>query len=287
MTAASTCRTVAISTAAFDGYPIDVVASEIVSLGANYVEPAYIRGYTAFDETSFSKSAGTSLRTTLEAWGLAARTLSAHVDASADGASDLIVRRMRFAGELGAQIVIVNAGPSSRQDGLLRNIDVVLRSSDAAGVTLALENPGHGDKDLLGRPEEALAFFNRFDRSKVALNLDIGNIYTYAKGRPDVLDVVQACAYCCASFHFKTVHEEGPDWEFASLDRGVLDYTTILGLIADVTQSIPCTIELPLRLSRPGQGSPVRAPDPIPLSEIRLALQRSYAFVRTGLARVL
>ncbi len=43
--------TPAVSTAAFDGHPLEVALDELTLLGVAAVEPAYIKGYVDFDET--------------------------------------------------------------------------------------------------------------------------------------------------------------------------------------------------------------------------------------------
>ena len=51
-------RIISISAAPYDGYEFPALLDSIASCGAQYVEPAFIVGYTeSFDESSFNLSA--------------------------------------------------------------------------------------------------------------------------------------------------------------------------------------------------------------------------------------
>ncbi len=127
--------TPAISTAAYDGHPLEVALDEIASLGLRSVEPAYIRGYTEFDESSFSSRSAHRLSRSLSERGLMVQGVSAHMDLSSDEAGDMLARRIAFAGVLGARTLITNAGPASKRAGILRHLATALpkaaRASDS------------------------------------------------------------------------------------------------------------------------------------------------------------
>lgn len=262
----------AISTAAFDGHPMEAALDGIAALGVGLVEPAYIRGYTEFDEGSFSESAAGRLRLALAERGLRARGVSAHMDLSGPDAPGMLARRIGFAGALGAGILITNAGPAEGRAAILACLDGALPALEAAGVVLALENPGHGAGDLIGQGEDGAALVAALGSPHVRLNVDVGNLLTYAGG---VEPGLSAALPQAAHAHLKDVAEDGPDWRFVPLGEGMVDWRAAAGVMARLAPGLPVAVELPLRLRRPGRGDPVRAREPLPIPAIRDALRRS------------
>lgn len=266
----------AVSTVLFDGYSIETAIEEIAASGARAVEPAFITGYVAFGEGDFEEAASARLARRIHAAGLRAPSVSAHIDLSSTGASEKLRRRLRFAAELGSTFLITNAGPALRQEAIRATIDAALADCEKLGVSLALENPGHGSGDLIGCAQEGAAFVRSIDCPFVRLNYDAGNVYTYSNGRkrPEH-DVINAAGEI-AHLHVKDVRAVESNWEFCAVGEGDIDYKACL---AQLPRDIPFALELPLRLQRPGRGDPVRAQTPLDLPLLRAALRRSLDFV--------
>jgi sugar phosphate isomerase/epimerase len=264
--------TPAVSTAAFDGHPMEVALDEMAALEVDAVEPAFIKGYVDFDETVFSDASAARLSGLLVDRRLSVWGVSAHMDLSAPEAGAMLARRIAFAGALGAQFIITNAGPARQRDAILRRLDEALPRLDATGVTLALENPGHGTGDLIGRGEEGAALIQALGAPRIRLNLDVGNLLTYAAGLEPGLSAALPFA---AHAHLKDIAVVGPDWHFVPLGEGLVDWTTVAQKLRERSPTFPLAIELPLRLRRPQRSDPIRAPDPLPLTSIREAIRRS------------
>ena len=266
--------TPAVSTAAFDGYPLDVAFDELAKMDVVQVEPAFIRGYTDFDEATFTEAAARRLGHALADRGLCVQGVSAHMDLAAQEADAMLARRIEFAQALGARILITNAGPASGRSAILQRIEAAIPALQAADITLALENPGHGRGDLIGRGDEGAALVALLDVRCVRLNVDVGNLLTYAGS---VEPGLSAALPFAAHAHLKEVADDGPDWRFAPLGDGLLNWGAVAGTIRHLAPGLPVALELPLRLRRPSRGDPVRSEAPIPLPVIRDALQRSLA----------
>jgi sugar phosphate isomerase/epimerase len=263
----------AVSTAAFDGHPMERALDEIAALGVP-VEPAFIKGYTEFDETTFAEPGAARLARALTARGLRAQAVSAHMDLSAEGADAMLARRIAFAGLIGAPILVTNAGPAAGRTAILRRLDDALPLLEGAGVVLALENPGHGKGDLIGRGEEGAALVAALGSPLVRLNLDVGNLLTYAGGvEPGLSAALPAAAHA----HLKDIAEDGLDWRFVPLGEGSVDWRAVAGAMTRLAPGLPVAIELPLRLRRPRRADPLRAANPLPIAAIRDALARSLA----------
>ena len=276
---------ISVSTVAFDGYPLPVALSAIAKCGARHAELAYIQGYGDFDETAFSASAAGVARAELALAGLSSFAVSAHIDLGAGGALERLRRRLEFAGAIGARFLITNAGTTAAKDDVMRTVEAVLPFCLAAGLVLALENPGHGTGALFGRAAEGVALVQAFASPALGLNYDAGNILTYSHGkcRPEN-DLASALPFV-AHVHLKDFKPRGADWVFTPLGDGQLDLAALAPSLRQA--SLPIGIELPLRLRRPGRGDPVRAPTPESLAGIEQALATSLArlhHARTGMA---
>nr|WP_255453747.1 TIM barrel protein [Paracoccus sp. S-4012] len=249
----------------------------MAALGMTGVEPAFIRGYVDFDERDLGVEDAAALRRRLAAHGLTAPAVSAHFDLSHPDAPAMLARRIGFTAGLGAAILITNAGPAADECAILRVIEGALPELEAAGVTLALENPGHGTGDLIGNGRVGAALMARINHPGVGLNYDAGNVFTYSGGgtRPDD-DLPHALRHV-VHLHLKDIADDGAGaWRFCPLGEGLIDWTAVARALA-ARPAPPCGLELPLRLRRPGRGDPVRAPDPAPLETIRAGLAASRA----------
>ncbi|HEV7254021.1 MAG TPA: sugar phosphate isomerase/epimerase family protein [Mesorhizobium sp.] len=269
-------RTVSVSTALFDGYPLEQGIGEIARAGGKWVEPAFIRGYVDFDETAFSPEKGQALRRLIEGEGVGALAVSAHMDLALPDAVEMLTRRIEFVQSLGAKILITNAGQQKFRALIAAAIEEVLPLCEEAGVTLALENPGHGSGDLISNGVDGAALVEALGSERVRLNYDAGNIFTYSHEAKRPESDLEAALPFVAHLHLKDVASDGPDWRFTALGQGAIDYPA---LWQKLPKNLPVGIELPLRLERPGRADPRRKPAPLPLDVLRAALRRSLDFV--------
>ncbi|WP_245293145.1 sugar phosphate isomerase/epimerase family protein [Mongoliimonas terrestris] len=274
-----TSRPFPVSTALFDGHPMALAIDEIARAGATHVEPAFIHGYVDFDETAFADPAADTLARRVCDAGLAVAGVSAHIDLGEPDAGALLARRIRFASRLGARVLITNGGRTDRQGAVLATIADALPALQAAGVVLALENPGHGSGALIGCGRDGAALVAEIGDPLVRMNLDVGNAVTYAGGRLDLAADVTAALPAIAHVHLKDVATAGPDYVFTALGDGDVGYGRLWPLLQTLPSHVPFALELPLRLDRPGRADPVRRARALPIDAIRAALALSLARV--------
>jgi sugar phosphate isomerase/epimerase len=270
-------RIVSISTALFDGYPMETAINEIAASGARHVEPAFIKGYVEFDETAFSAANATMLRKHVRGSGLGVGAVSAHIDLSLPEAAEMLGRRIDFASAIDAPFLITNAGSTLGRDAILKTIESVLPQLEHSGVRLALENPGHGTGDLIGNARSGADLIKEIGSLQVCLNYDAGNVFTYSKERLQPADDLAGVLDAVGHIHLKDVKGTAEGWSFCAIGDGLVEYDALWALLPD---DMPVSIELPLRLERPDRADPRRRALPLDLVEIRSALHRSLAAVR-------
>lgn len=270
-------RIVSISTALFDGYGMDLAIDEIARSGAAFVEPAYIRGYVDFGEDDFAAAPAIRLRRRIADAGLSIHAVSAHMDLSLPDARSMLARRIAFAENLGAKVLITNAGPTDHAEAVRTVIDGSLRLLEAWGGMLAIENPGHGAGDLVGSARQGKTLIDAVASPHLRLNHDAGNVFTYSREALQPAEDFTSAAQAIGHAHLKDVRRSHDGWEFCALGAGNVDLAAYL---AAIPHDLPLSVELPLRLSRPGYGDPVRNMDPRALGDLRAALAQSLDFVR-------
>lgn len=269
-------RIVSVSTVLFDGYPMERALEEIARSGAKYAEPAFIRGYVDFSEDDFSDSAARGLGRVAKDLDLSVHAISAHMDLSLKDAATMLRRRVDFAEALGAKVLITNAGPAMRVESIRATIVALLPRLERWGGVLAIENPGHGSGDLVGTAGEGKSLIDVIGSPHVRLNHDAGNVFTYSGERLQPADDYMSARDAIAHAHLKDILSLESGWSFCPLGSGDVD---IVGYLDAIPVDLPLSLELPLRLTRPGRNDPQRSEQPLSIDDLNAALVKSLAFV--------
>jgi sugar phosphate isomerase/epimerase len=270
-------RPVSVSTVVYDGYPMDVAIADLAALGVHRLEPAYIKGYLEFDETAFSPAAAMRLRRILADNGAIAQAVSAHIDLGLPGSGDALHRRITFCRAIGCGTMITNSSLLAHRNAMLVTLETALPALEAADIVLALENPGHGQGNLLPDATAFAGLLGRFQSPHIRANYDIGNAFTYNEEKLELTANLVAALSWAAHLHAKDVRSDCDGWRFTALGDGSLDYRSLLQLLDQQAPALPLGIELPLRLDRTGRRDPQRRQEPLPLPAIRTAITRSLA----------
>lgn len=272
-------RIISVSTAVFDGYGFDAAIDGIAACGAGWIEPAYIGGYVDFGEADLTEAAAEALSRRIRAGGLRVNAVSAHMDlgSARPSTDEMLARRVRFAAALGARFLITNAGLAAQKDAVHRRIEAILPICHAAGVVLAVENPGHGAGALVGHAADGDMLVRHFDDPRLRMNYDAGNAYSYSGAdlQPGA-DIARADMASIGHLHIKDLRAKGRDWEFCAAGAGEVDYAALWPLIP---ADLPLSLELPLRLRRPLRGDPVRQSGIAPEAVVRESVRRSLEFI--------
>ena len=274
-----------ISTAAYDGYDLDVVFREIAKTGVDLVEIAFIEGYTdPFTEDYFNDENAAKISALLVAYGLKCISFSSHVDLSREGIVDIFKKRMTFARQLGAQYIISNAAPLPNKDQFMQNIAQLGQTAAFLDIIIALENPGDGNPNVIDSAEPAARTIEEIGLESVKINYDFGNLLSHCFGKLKPEQDYKHVLSQTAHFHIKDVAEDDSGWYFTEIGKGIIDYQTIIRELTAVSDSVPLSLEIPLRVTRAPDASPRRATQPVDLEEIRRVITGSVNFVKQALS---
>jgi len=271
-----------ISTAAYDGYDLAVAFKEIAQTGVDLVEVAFIEGYTdPFTEDYFNDANAAKISALLAGFGLTCLSFSSHVDLSQEGIVDIFKNRMAFARGLGARYIISNAAPLPDKDQFLANIAELGKTAAALDLIIGLENPGDGNPNVIDSAEPAARTIEEIGLASVTINYDFGNLLSHCFSRLKPEQDYKHVLHQAGHFHIKDVaFDETTGWYFTEIGKGAIDYETILKDLTAFSDSVPLSLEIPLRVSRAPDASPRRASQPVALEEIRRVMTGSVNFVK-------
>lgn len=265
---------------------MEFAIEDLAEHGVRWIEPAFIHGYIDFDEEAFSDASASRMLKTFEASNVAALAVSAHFDLGGEEAEPMLRRRITFAAGIGATYLITNAWSHQRSETGLATVARVLPMLEEHAVVLALENPGHGNDNVLGDIADAAATIERLGSPLVRLNYDVANVFTYSREAVQPLDELPGVLPLVAHLHAKDVLAEPSGWRFTALGQGSTRMAEIVATLDALSPDLPVAIELPLRLERLGRGDPVRSAEPVPLEQIRCAVTQSMRLLTGSQATV-
>ena len=273
-----TDRVISISAAPYDGYEFPAMLESMAACGVDYVEPAFIVGYTEpFDEGSFTDAQARRHLSWLEASGLRCHAFSSHIDLGRDDAVAVFTRRMAFAHALGAKVINTNAALRARTGAFLANVEVLARRAEAMDLVIGLENPGNGEDNLINSAADGIGLIAQLGTPWVRLNYDPGNTASHRPGEVDaVADAIMALP-ACAHLHVKDVVRDASGWSFVPPGQGEIDYDAIMDAVTN-RAGLSLAVELPLRLRRAPGAQPVRSREKVALAVVEANVRACLAF---------
>jgi sugar phosphate isomerase/epimerase len=274
-----------ISTAAYDGHSLPTALEEISGLGIRLVELAFIEGYTdPFTEDFFSGENADMITSLLEKNHLRCLSFSAHMDLSRASAVSIFKRRMEFAKRVGATYVISNAGPRHGRNDFMKNMETLAAFAANLKMIIALENPGDGKDNIIDSASACAEVIDAIGSDSVRVNYDFGNLISHIFGKVRPEEDYRLAMARTAHYHIKDVAPDDSGWHFTEIGKGAIDYGKILREIAAEASLTPLSLEIPLRISRSGDGSPRRAASRVDLMKIREVMAGSLRFIEASLS---
>ena len=274
-----------ISTAAYDGYDLATAFKEISRAGVDLVEIAFIEGYTdPFTEDYFNDDNAVKIIKLLAEHNLRCLSFSSHVDLSRDGIVEVFKNRMTFAKKLGSKYIVSNAAPLQNKIQFMQNIKELGQTAAGLKMVIVLENPGDGKANVMDSGEPAANLIEEIGQENVKINYDFGNLlsHCFEKIRPE--EDYKFVRDCTVHYHIKDVASDDCGWYFTEIGKGTIDYQKILKELAALSEPVPISLEIPLRIKRAPDASPRRASQPVDLAEIRRVMTGSVNFVKQVLS---
>lgn len=272
-------NTVAVSTAAYDGYDFDDIFASLANLGVHWIEPAFIEGYISFRDEDLSLSYAQALRKKMEHHDLHCKTFSGHLDLGAADAVPRFIRRMDFATALGAEYVISNTTFLETEEAFLKNIIPIAAHAKKSGLRLGMENTGFQKRTLLSCARDIIPLLEKISDPVIGVNYDTANVTTHYCGTVSPADELGTAVHLLSSLHLKdTLRLPGGNYQMCALGTGDVGNREVLDILKEKEISIPIIVELPLRL-RWIDKQPIRTKERLPLDQIEQAVERSLNWI--------
>ena len=142
----------AVNTLVFHGRKFEEAFFMAAELGFKYVEPACIKNYypDIIDDSFFSEENARNFLALTTDTGLKVKSVGVHFNMGDNlKDADEMKKRLDFAKEMGAEIVITNGAVKQNEKGFFDCIEKVTPVLEDYGLVMALENPGCGAPDSL------------------------------------------------------------------------------------------------------------------------------------------
>lgn len=211
--------------------------------GFHTIELASIDGISeqiAVDQISAGYAA--SILRELERRDLRCTALSAHCDMTEDGQFARLLKKIEFAGQIGARLVNTRCGPQPRYSVFRDHVRRAAELADRYGLRLGLESYG----DIVGPASTCGEVFRDLNLPNVQYTYDPGNTYRYCRGEIRLEEDLQHAAVPVAYLHMKdgSIHD-GCIWN-EPIGQGVFPYPQMLDALAQQRTVLPCALEMPM-----------------------------------------
>jgi sugar phosphate isomerase/epimerase len=153
---------------------------------------------------------------------------------------------MDFAKGIGAGMILTNASHESREQAFFRNIETLAAHAEDLDLTIALENPGDGQDQLLGTGIDGVAVLEKLGSDRIKLNYDFSNVFTYSQTTKRPEQELESVLPYVRHLHLKNVKPSAGGWAVCGLDEGAIDYQRLFRQCPALS-NIPMSLELPLR----------------------------------------
>lgn len=244
---------IAVNLLVFNQIPLSQALDAVRDAGCSVVELAYTAGYATFDEhQAFTDKAADRIVEALHQRDLTCRSVAAHIDLGEEHALEYFTRRLKFAHRVGASIVISNTSSVDKRDAFRKHIVELSRAAASLDLTIALENPGDGEGNLLESGVGGARLIDDLSLSNVRLNYDYSNAISYA-GMD--LAVHEDCARAVprsVNLHLKDLKrdETAGVWNFCAIGEGDHDYAVLFREVKRQDHPPYLSLELPLHMRR-------------------------------------
>jgi len=212
----------------------------------------------------------------LDSKGMSCYAVAGHVDPTYDDQCDMLVRKLEFAGRIGAKIVNTNAGSTGRVDEFWRNLKKLIPVAEKWNVIIGFESHG----DIVHTAQESVAIFKKINHPLVRFNYDTGNTYFYCNGSIRIEEDIKYGAEFMTYLHLKDISFGNNKVEYVPIGDGDINFPKIFEWLKSLGREIPCSFEIPVHVKGvPGNIRPTGVA--LSRADIQAAVSRSITYVNS------
>lgn len=257
------------------GYPLEEALALLADIGVRHVELSSIAGMCEHVVPGrMDADYAEWVLALLARYGMTCTAVAGHVDLTEEDQLEDFLKKIEFAGRIGANYINTNTGPRSRIQVFQENLKRVVAQAENWNVTVCLESHG----DIVRTARESAAWLSQLRHPLIRMNYDTGNTYFYEKGQIDVAEDLPWGEDVIAYMHLKDVRIRGNTVRYTPLGDGDLNFSGIFQKLAETGRRIPASLEIPVfvagTLHEIGPQNP-----PLSKEEIAQAIRKSCRFL--------
>ena len=268
----------------YRGYDVTTVFESLSRLGVKYVDLDFIKppatftgsGYLAHVSEEDLPRTG-EFRRKLSDHGLKAVTFSGHMYLNTPQETELFLKKMRFASEIGASVISTNQGPRAKADDFYRQMESIVAEAEKLNITVGLETAM--PRDVVEKGTDAKGVTERIGSPHVGITYDTGNIFYSQRGEIDYLEDFAACLPYLSNLHFKDACLEDGELRYCAVGTGKVDFAGICRLMREKDINLPVTIEIPYFFRSRNWSKIETLEEKLPVEGVEEIIRTSMSFI--------
>ena len=208
--------------------------------------------------------------------GLKCYAFSGHVDLTDEGQFQDFLKKIEFAGRIGARIINTNSGPLEKTDVFYKNMRKIIETAEKWDVIIGLESHG----DIVSTAKDSIQVFEYFHHPLVRLNYDTGNVLFYSAGKVKVEEDIKYGFEYLSYLHLKDIRIQGNQVAYVPIGAGDVHFPEVFETLKTLGREIPYGYEIPVHVK--GVLGDIRPTGtPMPEAEILAAVRESVQYTET------
>ena len=266
---------VSLGTNLCKGYSLDQALDIVKSCGFTYAELSSIVNMCEhIDPKEITPEYASQVKVLLDEKGLKCYAVSGHVDLTDDEQFHDFLKKIEFAGRIGASIINTNSGPRKNLDIFYRNMRTVIAAAEKWNVVIGLESHG----DIVDTAQNSMDVFRYFHHPLVRLNYDTGNVLFYNPTGVKIEEDIKYGFEYLAHLHLKDISIRGNQVAYMPIGAGDVNFPAVFQTLQSLGRTLPCGYEIPVHVRGVlGMIKPVNTP--MPVEAIRQAVRQSVDYV--------
>jgi sugar phosphate isomerase/epimerase len=261
------------------GYPLDEALDLVRESGFDYAELSSIVNMCEHIDPKFiTPEYADEVKRLLDSKGIKCYAVSGHVDLTIDEQFHDFLKKIEFAGRIGAKIINTNSGPKERLDVFKRNMPKIIAQAEKWNVVIGLESHG----DIIHTAQESAPIFREYSHPLVRLNYDTGNTLFYCNGNIKIEEDIKYGLEYLHYIHLKDIVISGGHVQYCPIGDGDVDFPAVFEILKELERKIPCGLEIPVHV-RGVLGAIKAEGTPMPKDSILEAVRRSVAYMEATL----
>lgn len=240
------------------GYTLEEALELVKESGFEYAELSSIVNMCEhINPKDLNAEYAEKIKELLDKVGMKCHAVSGHVDLTIDEQFKDFLKKIEFAGRIGAKIINTNSGPIERLPIFHKNMVKIIEQAEKWNVVIGLESHG----DIVNTAKESIHIFKEFKHPLVRLNYDTGNTLFFNNGNIKIEEDIKYGLEYLEHIHLKDIRIQGNQVEYCPIGDGDVNFIKIFEVLKDFGKTIPCGLEIPTFVKGVfGNIKPINAP---------------------------